>query len=88
MAEARTVDASKRMDRLVDAEITQTRNDRAMATLFLMIFTALAVVFFALGNNIAGGFFLGVPILAVIRTMWTGSNFHAKQKKPDEDEDS
>jgi hypothetical protein len=59
-----------------------------MATLFLLIFTVTAIVFFGLGNNIAGGFFLGVPILAVIRTMWTGSlpSVRGKPKKPLDDE--
>lgn len=83
MAEARTVDTSRRMDRLVDAEITQARSDRAMATLFLLIFTIASIVFFSIGNPIAGGIMLGIPVLAVIKTMWTspivGSHKHESQ---------
>jgi uncharacterized membrane protein len=83
MAESRTVDASKRLDRLVDAEITQARSDRAMASLFLLIFTVASIVFFSLGNPIAGGVMLGIPVLAVIRTMWTSTigQRHDKQEK-------
>ena len=84
MAEARTVDASKRLDRLVDAEITQARNDRAMATLFLLVFTVASIVFFSLGNNIAGGILLGVPVLTVIKTMWSSPIGHSRRQPKDE----
>jgi hypothetical protein len=79
MAEARTVDASKRLDRLVDAEIAQAKSDRGLAALFLLVFTVASIVFFAIGNPVAGGILLGVPVLAVIRTMWSspiGSQQH------------
>jgi hypothetical protein len=55
MAEAKTVDVSKRLDRLVEAEIDQAKSDRSIATVFLLIFTAASIVFFAVGNPIAGG---------------------------------
>ena len=42
-----------------------------MAMLFLLIFTTSSIVFFSLGNPVAGGVMLGIPVLAVIRTMWT-----------------
>ncbi|BBZ27037.1 hypothetical protein MMAD_13320 [Mycolicibacterium madagascariense] len=71
MAESQTVDASSRLDRLVDAEIAQARSDRGMATLFLSIFTVASIVFFGIGNSVAGAVMLGIPVLAVIRTMWT-----------------
>ncbi|MHC9295309.1 hypothetical protein ACRCUN_22835, partial [Mycobacterium sp. LTG2003] len=61
----------KRLDRLVDAEIAQTRSDRSSAVLFLFIFTAASITFFALGNNLAGAILLGIPVLAVIKTMWS-----------------
>jgi hypothetical protein len=47
MAESRTVDASKRLDRLVDAEIAQARTDRGTATFFLLVFTVASIAFFA-----------------------------------------
>ena len=86
MAEVRTVDASRRMDRLVDAEITQARSDRAMATLFLLIFTIASITFFAVGNAIAGGVMLGIPVLAVIKTMWS-SPIQASRKRTRKDKD-
>jgi hypothetical protein len=54
VAEAQTVDASKRLDRLVEAEIDQAKSDRSIATVFLLIFTAASIVFFAVGSPIAG----------------------------------
>jgi hypothetical protein len=61
------------MDRLVDAEIEQAKSDRAMAIVFLLVFTITSIVFFALGNPIAGGVFMSVPVLGLLRTMWTSS---------------
>jgi uncharacterized membrane protein len=71
MAEAGTVDASKRLDRAVNAEIAQAKSDRRLAALFLPVFTGASIVFFALGKPVAGGILLSVPVLAVIRTMWS-----------------
>jgi uncharacterized membrane protein len=81
MAEARTVDNSKRLDRLVDAEITQATSDRAMAVLFLLIFTISSIVFFSVGNPIAGGCLLSIPVLAVIHTMWSTPIGKSRQRQ-------
>lgn len=86
MAEARTVDASKRMDRLVDAEIDQAKTDRAMAVVFLLVFTIASIVFFALDNDVAGGVLLGVPVLAVIKTMWTSPIGKSRTRPAEGDE--
>ncbi|SLB51850.1 Predicted membrane protein [Mycobacteroides abscessus subsp. bolletii] len=80
MAEARTVDASARLDRVVDAEISQTKSDRSMAVFFLLIFTIAAITFFALGNPIAGGVMFSVPVLAVIKTMWSAPSGSGSSK--------
>ncbi|SPX87631.1 Uncharacterised protein [Mycobacteroides abscessus] len=86
MAEARTVDASARLDKMVDAEIDQARSDRRNAALFLLVFTVASIVFFALGNNVAGSVMLSIPVLGVIRTMWTSalSNLREPPKKHDD----
>ena len=73
IAESGTVDASKRLDRLVDAEIAQAKSDRTTATVFLGFFSTASVTFFALGNNIAGAVFMSVPVIGLLRTMWTSS---------------
>ncbi|ALG85903.1 DUF2335 domain-containing protein [Gordonia phthalatica] len=70
MAESQTVDRSRRQDRLVNAEIDNAKSDRSMATFFLLAFFVAAVVFFSVGNNVAGGFLLSIPVLGVVRTMW------------------
>lgn len=88
MAEARTVDASKRLDRLVDAEIEQGNSDRKMAVLFLAVFTIASITFFAIGNPIAGGVFMSVPVIGLLRTMWTSSigRSHARAGEPTDDD--
>ncbi|WP_457072556.1 hypothetical protein [Mycobacteroides abscessus] len=85
MAEARTVDSSARLDRIVDAEITQAQSDRRNATIFLLIFTVASIAFFAIGNNVAGSVLLSIPVLGVIRTMWTSaiSTFREPPRKSD-----
>lgn len=88
MAESKTVDVSRRLDQLVDAEITQAKNDRAMATLFLLIFTIASIVFFALGNSIAGGIMLGIPVLGVIKVMWSTTPFRESRERADNSGDS
>lgn len=70
MAEAQTVDKSARQDRLVAAEIENAKSDRSMATFFLLVFLVASIVFFAFGNNWAGGCLLSIPVLGVIKTMW------------------
>lgn len=70
MAEAETVDKSSRQDRLVDAEIQNAKSDRGSATFFLTVFFIASVVFFAVGNPIAGGCLLSIPVLGLIKTMW------------------
>ncbi len=73
MAEAKTVDVSRRLDQLVGAEIAQAKNDRRTASLFLLIFTVAAIAFFFRGNQVAGLAMLSLPMLSVIRTMWSSA---------------
>ncbi|MBZ4623107.1 hypothetical protein GBO18_24730 [Mycobacterium avium subsp. hominissuis] len=85
MAESRTVDNSARLDRLVSAEIEQAKTDRSMAVVFLLIFTVASIVFFAINNPIAGGALISVPVLAVIKTMWSSPIWRTKTRKDDKD---
>jgi len=71
MAEASSVDEASRLDRVTEIEAEQAKSDRSSATAFLFLFFIAAVVFFALGNNFAGGVLLGVPVLQAIRTLLT-----------------
>ncbi|MFD4368973.1 hypothetical protein [Rhodococcus sp. NPDC058521] len=72
MAEVQTVDKSARLDKLAEAEIDQAKSDRSSATAFLLIFTIASIVFFAIGNVVAGACFMSIPVLGVIKTMWMG----------------
>lgn len=83
MAEVRTVDASRRLDKLVDAEIEQTKSDRNVTVVCLLVFTIASIVFFALGNNIAGGVMLGLPAIGLLKVMWTGSQGSSGAPKRD-----
>lgn len=71
--EAETVDRSKRADKLADAEIVSAKTDRRWAIAFLLLFTTLSVIFFALGNPVAGVTLLAPPVLGMVRMMWPGS---------------
>ncbi|WZU33166.1 hypothetical protein Rruber_02655 [Rhodococcus ruber] len=81
MAEAETVDKSARLDKLANAEIEQAKQDRSNASAFLLIFFVTAVVFFALGNPIAGGLILSVPVLQVVRTFFSGGDNQPKKSE-------
>lgn len=55
-------------DKLADAEIETAKTGQSLAFgLALIAFTA-AIVFFSLGNTLAGGLFLSVPVLMFIKS--------------------
>jgi hypothetical protein len=60
-----------------------------VATLFLLIFIIASIVFFAIHIPIAGGVMLSIPVLAVIKTMWSSPirSSRAGAKPDDEDKD-
>lgn len=70
MAEAQILAPSERADRALGAEIDSAKSDRAAATLFLLVFFVASVVFFAVGNLVAGSVFMSVPVLGLIKIMW------------------
>ncbi len=73
MVEAQTVEPSKRMDKLVDAEIEEARMGRISAVTLMVLFFCAAVVFFSVGNNIAGGLLLSVPVLGFLQSLLPSS---------------
>lgn len=68
MAESWSSDESARENLLVEAEIEAVRAGRAWAGGLALVCLAAAIAFFALGNNVAGGAFLGLPALGLIRS--------------------
>jgi len=71
MAEASSVDESRRLDRVTEIEAEQVKADRSAASAFFFFCFVAAVVFFALGNNIAGTVLLGPPVAQMIKTLVT-----------------
>lgn len=61
--DAWTVDESNRQDKLVDAEIRQAERGPTRAMVLGLLCFVAAIVFFALGNNVAGVAFLAAPVL-------------------------
>lgn len=66
ITESQTVDVSAREDRLVDAEIATGKAGQGWAIFLSVICILAAIVFFAMGNNIAGGALLGMPLVMLI----------------------
>lgn len=71
--EAVTVDASKRDDRIVEAEIESKKSGLAVAGLLLAVCVVAAILFFAFGNNTAGSTLLGAPVLIGLVSIITGA---------------
>lgn len=69
VVESQTIAPSQRMDRLVDAEISEAKAGRISAVTLMVIFFIAAVLFFAFGNNVAGGLLLSVPVLGFLQSL-------------------
>jgi hypothetical protein len=69
IVESQTVAPSKRMDKLVDAQIAEAEKGRQAAVSLMVICLICAVAFFALGNTVAGLAFVGLPILGFLREL-------------------
>lgn len=63
MAEAFTSDESRRQDRLVDAEIEQAKKSPTRTFAFFGLCVVLAMACVVLGDTLAAGLFVGVPVL-------------------------
>jgi uncharacterized membrane protein len=71
MAEAHTVDASARDDRLANAEIENAKSGLSYAFLLTLICVIAAIVFFAVRYPIAGYAFLSMPVVMLIRSFFS-----------------
>lgn len=80
IVESQTVAPSKRYDKLVDAEIEEARKGRVSAVSLMVVFFIAAVVFFGVGNNVAGGLLLSVPVLGFLQSLLPSSGSSVKGK--------
>lgn len=64
--EAVTVDAAQRDDRLADAEIWIRKVGLGWVIFFALALFAAGIVFFALGDVVAGSACVGLPVLTAI----------------------
>lgn len=69
--ESVTTKAGERDDRITDASIWVRKTGAGWAFFFLLSLIVGAIVFFALGNLIAGAALLGVPLITVLATIVT-----------------
>jgi len=68
MAETVATGDIKTRDKLATAEIERARSGQALAFLLTLIALGAAIWFFAVGNDIAGGVLLSVPVIMLIRS--------------------
>ena len=64
--DAQIIAPQKRLDRVADAEIKTADRGQGWAIFLALLFTICAIVFAALGNNIATGLFLGPVFLSLL----------------------
>lgn len=68
MAEVTVQGREDRANKLVDAEVEAGKTGQAFAFLIAAFCVVAAVVFFALGNNVAGGFLVGIPVVLLVQS--------------------
>lgn len=73
-AAARLDKHSARQDKLVDAEIAEAKAGRTAAVSLMILCMIPSIVFFALGNNIAGCAFLSLPVLGFLKSLLPNRN--------------
>lgn len=67
--ESQTISHSKRMDTLVEAEVREMESGRIAAVSLMVLCMIASTVFFAVGNPIAGGAFLSLPVLGFFKQL-------------------
>ncbi len=72
MSEKALVGHIDRDHKLADAEIELGRNGQAMAFTLTLIALITAVVFFLMGNEVAGLAFVSLPVVMLIRSFLPG----------------
>lgn len=69
------VEPGERQKQMMDAEIAAAKTGQTWAIILALVCIVAAIVFFALGNNVAGAAFLGLPIVGLIGSFlpkWRG----------------
>jgi len=83
IAESFSTDESGRRDRIADAQIAQSNRAQWITPALLVLFGSAAVVFFALGNTVAGVAFLAMPVLRFLGTFISSFALRREGKKED-----
>lgn len=84
--DARILDESKRLDKLTDAQIANSKNLTGWAVLLTVLFTLLAAIAgFMYENTVLAALFLGVPALSTVVSMINSARIGGKENpKPQE----
>lgn len=84
--DARILDESKRLDKLTDAQIANSKNLTSWAVLLTVLFTILtAIAGFVYENTVLAALFLGVPALSTVVSMINSARIGGKENpKPQE----
>ncbi|HEU5416241.1 MAG TPA: DUF2335 domain-containing protein [Streptosporangiaceae bacterium] len=72
MAETVATGDIKTREKIAEAEVDRARSGQALAFLLTLMALGAAIWFFALGNNVAGGVLLSVPVIMLIRSFLGG----------------
>jgi uncharacterized membrane protein len=64
----------RRQDELSKAEVLVAKRGQNAAIFLAVLSVGAAIVFFATGNNIAGGAFLGIPLVQLILSFFPNTN--------------
>lgn len=84
--DARILDESKRLDKLTDAQIANSKNLTGWAVLLTILFTIMAAIAgFKYENTVLAALFLGVPALSTVVSMINSARIGGKEPpKPQE----
>lgn len=66
IVESTTTDVARREDKLADEQIASAQQGRGLAFVLAASCIIAAVVFFAVGNTVAGVTFLGLPVVRLV----------------------
>ncbi|MGP5389825.1 MULTISPECIES: hypothetical protein [Glutamicibacter] len=67
--ESQTLGYSERQDKLVEAQISEAAAGRTAAVSLMVLCMIPSIVFFALGNTVAGCAFLSLPVLGFLKSL-------------------
>ncbi len=83
MAEKALTGHVDRDNRLAEAEVDIAKTGQTMAFLLTLIALIASIVFFAKGNEVAGGFLIGLPVVLLIRSFLPSSGGQPLTPPPD-----